>query len=650
MATHLLRIIQREIPRLPLNGSLDLTYRCNNNCRHCWLRRPPQSSEQKAELTIDQILRIVEEARALGCRTWFISGGEPMLRPEFPEIFDYVTRRCAYYTLNTNGTLITPRIARLMCRHGRNMVALYGATPEIHDYITRTPGSFEATMRGLALLKEAGADFLVQIVPMQGNFHQFHDMVRLAESKRMKWRVGAAWLYLSATRDSLKNREILRQRLSPEQVLELDPPDPTYADEAECETEDHYPYPKDDDLLLAPCIAARREFHIDPYGQMSFCCYVKDPALRYDLKNGTFREAWERFIPSLAQKIRGGKEYRQNCGRCELRQFCRWCPVYAYLEHGRYSAPVKYLCALARETKRFITNWEKHHRRYYRIGGLTIRVEADLPITNNTFEPRFIPFETIQPADESIKLRHHFRLLQLSKKDLGQVVYRRLPWRIYKKDDSWIYLIITTHRKEERIHTVAIFNHNHTRARIYHDGEEIFRKGHLPSLSLLPTDQIFLARVLADQQGCFLHAGGVVLNGKGLLFVGHSTAGKSTMVRMLRREARILCDDRIIVRRAETGFHIYGTWSSGEVIDVSPEVAPLGAILFLKKAKCNRLISLTDKAQVVKGLLCCLVKPLVTADWWGKMFGLIEQIAEKIPCYILYFDKSGRVKELLKTL
>ena len=83
----------KTIPRLPLEGNIDLTYRCNNDCRHCWLSLPVNAPEKKEELTFDEIRRIVDEARAMGCRRWNISGGEPLLRPDFPEIFDYLTRK-----------------------------------------------------------------------------------------------------------------------------------------------------------------------------------------------------------------------------------------------------------------------------------------------------------------------------------------------------------------------------------------------------------------------------------------------------------------------------------------------------------------------------------------------------------------------------
>ena len=78
-----------------------------------------------------------------------------MLRPDFAEIFAFVTGRAASYMLNTNGTLITPAIARMLKKKGSKLVALYGATAEVHDRVTRTPGSFVALARGIAYLREA---------------------------------------------------------------------------------------------------------------------------------------------------------------------------------------------------------------------------------------------------------------------------------------------------------------------------------------------------------------------------------------------------------------------------------------------------------------------------------------------------------------
>jgi MoaA/NifB/PqqE/SkfB family radical SAM enzyme len=639
-----------SLPRLPLEGSIDLTYRCNNNCRHCWLWIPANFPEKEKELSFEEIKRIVDEARSMGCRKWNISGGEPMLRPDFPEIFDFITRNSASYTINTNGTLITPKIARLMKRKGSKMIALYGATADVHDHITRTPGSYQALMQGLASLKEAGAGFTVQIVPMKDNYHQLQEMKKLAGSLSPYWRIGAAWLHLSSCGDPEKDKEIKRQRLGPRHVVELDEPDLAFEEWAKSQNANRDRPCGRDDRLYASCIESRRQFYINPYGMMSFCSRVKDPRLSFDLRKRNFKQGWEKFIPSLSSRVRGGKEYDRNCRSCDLREDCLWCPVYGYLEHGRHGAKVDYLCSVAKENRKFKENWDKRHRRYYQIAGVTIQVDSDLPITNATFHPKFKDFEVRKPGLDVVMLRHHFFLLELVEKDQGQRFYARAPWEIYRKGNSWIYRLAHSTGRRKQIDRVAVFNEQHNRGTIFSSDETLFRKGGVTSLSMLLTDQVFLSRVLADRMGCIVHSSGVILNRKGLLFVGHSDAGKSTMIKLLKNKARILCDDRVAIRKWPEGFKIHGTWSHGEIQEVSSKSAPLKAIFFLKKAKKNRIVRLEKKKEILQGLLACIIKPVVTADWWEKTLSLVEQIVREVPCYRLHFEKDDSVADLLREL
>ncbi|NLG28706.1 MAG: radical SAM protein [Chloroflexi bacterium] len=640
----------KALPRLPLDGRLDLTYRCNNTCRHCWLWLPSDAPEARAELSFDEYRRIIDEARAMGCHAWGISGGEPMLRPDFAEILDYITRKAVHYKLNTNATLITPAIARLLTRPGNKMVALYGATGDVHDHITRNPGSFEAMLQGVAYLQEAGAGFSVQIVPMRDSYHQFEAMVALAASLSPVYRVGAPWLWLSGCRSEARNREIARQRLAPEVVLELDPPNPAAGlldDEGACGVEGCGARP-DDDRLLAGCLAARRDFHIDPYGQMSFCCYIKDPALRYDLRRGTFREAWNEFIPSLADVVRGGEEYRENCGTCELRSDCRWCPTYGWLEHGRYSAKVEYLCSVARATRAYKQAWRESHVRHYQIAGVTIQLSADFELTANTFAAKFAKFAVAEPGEDAITLRLASGVPTLADLRLGEEVYARPPWRIYRNRGAWVYLGVTDDAQREP-YSVALFNSDHSDGTVYRR-PEVYAQGGLLALSTFTTDQIWLAPVLARRQAFYLHSSAIILNGQGYLFVGHSEAGKSTMLKMLRAHGEILCDDRNIVRRWPDGYRVHGTWSHGELPDVSPAGAPLRAVFFLDKATHNELVPVGDRKERFASLLAHVVRPLVTADWWASTLDLAADMAAAVPAYRLRFDLSGQVVDLLKTL
>jgi len=639
----------KEMPRIPLKGSIDLTYRCNNNCRHCWLRTPPDAEEEARELNFNEIKQVVDDAKNMGCRTWSISGGEPMLRPDFLEIFDYISSNSASYTINTNGTLITPKIAQLLKKKGVKMIALYGATADVHDHVTRNPGSFDATMAGFQYLKEAGAGFTVQLIPMRDNYHQFRKMTDLAKSLSKHYRIGAAWLYMSACGDKQINDEIKRQRLEPKDVIELDKPDLSCEERQESASGHEY-RENGSEYLFSSCIKTRRDFHVDPYGKATFCSFLKDPEFRYDLRKGNFSECWDEFIPSLAKKIKITKEYKDNCGSCDLRKDCRFCPVYGYLEHRRFNAKIDYLCETAKENRKFKENWLKVYRRYFKIADITIQLESDLPIQENTFHPKFKRFEVSGPSSDMITIKHHFSLPDLDGRDLGVEMFRKPPWAVYKKDSSWVYLGISPTQGDKSLHRVAVFNSDHTRSRIYNDKEGVFLKGNLHSLTLFPSDQILLARVLADKQGLYLHSCGVNFEGKGLLFAGNSEAGKSTTATLLKGKAEILCDDRMIIRKTADGFKIYGTWSHGDVPDISASSAPLKAILFLNQSDKNYLVRIEDKKLITKKLLNTLIKPFVTTDWWEKTLSLVEDIGVAVPCYELYFDKSGKVIETLKNL
>lgn len=104
------------------------------------------------------------------------------------------------------------------------------------------------------------------------------------------------------------------------------------------------------------------------------------------------------------------------------------------------------------------------------------------------------------------------------------------------------------------------------------------------------------------------------------------------------------------LRKYEDGFKIFGTWNHGTVPDISPDSCPLKNIFFLRKAKYNRIIPVTDKKSLVKNLLSYIIRPLVTRDWWEKTLELVDEIITSVPCYELYFEENGKIVKLLERL
>ncbi|MBN1543328.1 radical SAM protein [candidate division KSB1 bacterium] len=641
------------LPRLPLDGSLDLTYRCNNNCIHCWLWLPCNAPQGEKELTCDEIFRIVQDARAMGCQAWSISGGEPMLRPDFADIFDFITRKSVTYKINTNGTLITPEIARLLKRKGRKMVALYGATADVHDRVTRNPGSFEATMRGFSYLKEAGVGFTVQIVPMQANYFQYDAMLALAQSLSPHYRVGAPWLWLSSCRSVSRNNQIRSQRLDPAEVVKLDRPNPlaTLSDnlqlgEIACETHSEKET-QPDDRLFAACIDAQRDFHIDPYGQLSFCCFIKDPDLRYDLRQGTFQQGWDEFIPSLKDKVRGGAEYRENCGSCELRRHCRWCAVYAYLEHGRYSAKVEFLCRVAQQAVKYEHEWQSSHIQYYQIAGMTLLMGAEFELTEESFPPVYRSFRVNQPGKDRVTIHHAASIPSLKDLRLGKRVYRRLSWEMYSQPHhSHTYVGLSgDHGREPQ--TLAIFNPDHSRGKIF-TKIDLSKKIKLDTLFSLPSDQVVLARMLAERQAFFIRSAGCILDGKGVLFVGRFTDQKSAVLKMIRGRGELLAKECVIVRSWPDAIQMYGFPGRCKLDKVSGNSATLSAVFYLQESEKNDLIPVEHPKDRAEAIRSFLVQPLLAEEWWDRTLGLAEKIFSQLPAYRLRLNPKDKSIDILQ--
>jgi hypothetical protein len=288
--------------------------------------------------------------------------------------------------------------------------------------------------------------------------------------------------------------------------------------------------------------------------------------------------------------------------------------------------------------------------RLYGLAGLTVAVTADLPMTDRTFKPKFSRFALSRPEGEIVHLHHHFGAPSLNGRRRGRLLYQRTPWAIYE-DHGMIVYVPTPPEGSDGLLSAAVFTGDHRSGRIYNSGmsAQAFADAGLHSLTLFPTDQIILGRVLADHQACYVHSSAVIMNGVGLVFVGHSGAGKSTVVQLIGDAAQVLCDDRNIIRVSEQRVWVHGSWSHGEVAVVSPGSAPLGALLFLRQAKANRLLA-ADPRTVAAFLVPCVVRPLVTREWWRRVFEIVEMVVREVPCYVLEFDKSGQVVPLLQDL
>ena len=168
----------------------------------------------------------------------------------------------------------------------------------------------------------------------------------------------------------------------------------------------------------------------------------------------------------------------------------------------------------------------------------------------------------------------------------------------------------------------------------------------MPSPFHYPQDQILLTLALAGR-GAVVHAGGVSLRGKGILYAGPSGAGKTTLSRLLAAAGHeILSDDRVIVRRDAGGFALHGTPWPGEGGYAAPGVLPLAAAVFLAKGSENRLRRLAPR-DLARRLLPVMSVPWFDGELAGRYLELCEDLAARCPAFELAFRPDGGAIEAL---
>ena len=156
---------------------------CNLRCAHCWISPGFRGGAPCRTLQIDLFRSIIEQGRPLGLKTATLTGGEPLLHPEFADILHCLRDAGLAVILETNAVLCTPDLARSVADCARRAVAvsLDGSDPGTHDRIRGVPGCFEAALAGIAQFTGAGIKPQIIITVMRKNLDQVESTVRLAE-------------------------------------------------------------------------------------------------------------------------------------------------------------------------------------------------------------------------------------------------------------------------------------------------------------------------------------------------------------------------------------------------------------------------------------------------------------------------------------
>ncbi len=337
---------------------IELTSRCNERCLHCYI--PHELKD--GDITPELYNRALDQLEELG--TWHItlSGGEPMLHPNFKDFLHDAKERGFYVTVLSNLTLLDDEIIQIMSDGNKSsvQVSLYSMIPEHHDMITQLPGSHAKTLASIEKLIKADVPVQISCPTMKENKDDFKDVLRWAHDHKIR-----AITDYSIMAEYNNDTSNLIHRLAPEECGEvirdildwdIDYQEQVLSPEFEQEAREY-----EEDLDAALCGVG-----------ISTCCMVSNgnvyPCAGWqsyvcgNLNEESLKDVWLH-----SKKMNELRALRRSdmkaCIGCEDQAFCHPCMVRNANESptGDPFEVNPYFCEVAKVNKNLVMQWREEH-------------------------------------------------------------------------------------------------------------------------------------------------------------------------------------------------------------------------------------------------------------------------------------------------
>lgn len=343
--------------RIPLGFDLEITARCNHNCRHCAVNLPAGDRQAgERELPLEEWENIADQAVKMGALWCLLTGGEPLLRKDFADIYRMLKGKGLLVSVFTNATRVTTKHVELFSQYPPRDVEItvYGVTRETYEKVTRIPGSFRAFQRGINRLRERGIPLRLKAMALRSNYHELPQIAAFCRRYTRDFFRFDPLLHLRYDGNRRRNREIEGERLTPEEIVRLEQGDPERYGllKKHCNRLIGKGNPRIDCAHLFTCGAGNGGFTVSPEGIFRLCPSLWHPDCVYDLKRGTLAEAWNGLAPRVRSLTSRSPDYLKNCAACPVMNLCLWCPAHAHLEGGRLDGWSEYFCRVAHSRAR----------------------------------------------------------------------------------------------------------------------------------------------------------------------------------------------------------------------------------------------------------------------------------------------------------
>ncbi len=323
-----------------LSIHFDITYRCPQDCIHCYIDK-----RRKKELSLEEIKKILIDARSLNTLFVTFSGGEVFARRDFGKIIEMTNRIGFSIKLITSGYLIGKKEEEHLKKNRVISVgvSLHSIKPEIHDTITTIKGSCEKTMRAIKMLNEAGIPVVVKSMVMRQNYEYYIELLKwvlsmgenvvpqydMVVTPTMEHRNNVREMNLSFEEKKAIFREIRKIEKKP--ILR-------YSDL-------EFDKKRGKAWKSITCYAGITGIYIDPEGKVYPC--VEWQTLLGDLRKESLVDIWHHSQALKEVQSLRVSDYKK-CSECKFLYSCSMCPGLNLRDTGDIFTPSNLACDRAR--------------------------------------------------------------------------------------------------------------------------------------------------------------------------------------------------------------------------------------------------------------------------------------------------------------
>lgn len=335
---------------IPVSGTFELTSRCNFNCKMCYVHTA-DCNHEKEELPAEWWIETGKKAVEEGMVFLLLTGGEPLIRDDFPYIYTELRKLGLVISINTNGYLLNGKIAELFEKNPPNRlnVSLYGSNDDTYEKLTGVRG-FSTVIKNIEHMRSTGIDVRLNCSLTKENYEDMEGIFEVARKLNLHIKT-TPYMYpqIRVGKSIGENEHRLDPvtaakcrvgwsllRYTPEDFLNRAKGMKAGIDmfEKEC-IEDAEPG-------KIRCRAGKTSCWVNKNGEISLCGIIDKS---FDIKSLGFAEAW-RKVKEYTESIR----LPIKCQTCKYRHFCNVCAAVCYTETGSFSSVPEYVCKFSEET------------------------------------------------------------------------------------------------------------------------------------------------------------------------------------------------------------------------------------------------------------------------------------------------------------